>query len=47
MRELLEVVIEQRSLSPTYAEVTLDLGLTGLRFGEPRGLRVSDVLEVP
>jgi hypothetical protein len=30
MRELLEVVIEQRALSPTYAEVTLVLGLSGL-----------------
>ncbi len=45
--ELLDVVADQRRLSPTYTDVTLVLGLTGLRFGELRGLRIADVLDVP
>jgi len=45
--ELFAVVETQRQLAPEYAELTLVLGLTGLRFGELRGLRVSDVLDVP
>jgi hypothetical protein len=45
--ELLEVVEEQRNYAPRGADLTLVLGLTGLRFGELRGLRVRDVLDVP
>ena len=45
--ELLEVVEEQRTFAPSAADLTLVLGLTGLRFGELRGLRVADLLEVP
>jgi integrase len=45
--ELLEVVEQQRALAPREADLTLVLGLTGLRFGELRGLRVADLLEVP
>jgi integrase len=45
--ELLDVVEEQRRSAPMYADLTLVLGLTGLRFGELRGLRVADVLDVP
>lgn len=45
--ELLDVVEEQRRFSPREADLTLVLGLTGLRFGELRGLRVADLLDVP
>jgi integrase len=45
--ELLEVVEEQRTFAPSAADLTLVLGLTGLRFGELRGLRVADLLDVP
>ncbi len=44
---LLEVVDTQKELSPGGADVTLVLALTGLRFGELRGLRVRDVVSVP
>lgn len=55
---LLQVVAEQRAISEgkganvsqhaaRYADVTLVLGLTGLRMGELRGLRVCDVVSVP
>lgn len=44
---LLEVVDEQRKLAGRYAEITLVLALTGVRFGELRGLRVRDVVSVP
>ncbi len=44
--DLLEVVEDQRRFAPRDADLTLVLGLTGLRFGELRGLRVKDVLEV-
>jgi site-specific recombinase XerC len=39
--DLLEVVEEQRRFAPRDADLTLVLGLTGLRFGELRGLRVG------
>jgi integrase len=45
--ELLDVVEEQRRFSHRDADLTLVLGLTGLRFGELRGLRVADLLDVP
>lgn len=45
--ELLEVVEEQRTFAPSAADLTLVLGLTGLRFGELRGLRAADLLDVP
>lgn len=44
---LLEVVDEQREIAGRYAEITLVLALTGVRFGELRGLRVRDVVSVP
>ena len=44
---LLEVVDEQRKVAGRYAEITLVLALTGVRFGELRGLRVRDVVSVP
>lgn len=53
LSELLAVVEAQRSRprqhesTKVYADVTLVLGLTGLRFGELRGLRVRDVVDVP
>jgi integrase len=37
---LLEVVSIQRELAGRYIDIRLVLGLTGLRFGELRGLRV-------
>lgn len=56
--ELFEVVQDQRAISTgkgvnvskhaaRYAEITLFLGLTGLRFGELRALRVRDVVQLP
>jgi len=45
--ELLSVVQEQTSHDVRYAQVTLVLGLTGLRMGELRGLRARDVVVVP
>ena len=47
MDELLAVVEEQRQHAGAQADVTLFLGLTGLRFGELRGLRARDVTNVP
>lgn len=47
MVELLSVVEEQRQHAGAQADTTLFLGLTGLRFGELRGLRVRDVTSVP
>lgn len=44
---LLEVVDEQREIAGRYAEITLVLALTGVRFGELRGLRIRDVVSVP
>lgn len=44
---LLDVVEVQRATAGRYAEVTLILGLTGVRMGELRGLRVKDVVEAP
>lgn len=44
---LLEVVEDQRKIAGRYAEITLVLALTGVRFGELRGLRVRDVVSVP
>lgn len=44
---LLDVVSTQRELAGRYADITLVLGLTGLRFGELRGLRVRDLVDVP
>ena len=37
----------QHASTRRYADVTLVLGLTGLRFGELRGLRVGDLVELP
>ena len=37
----------QRGYAGRYGDLTLVLGLTGLRFGELRGLRVRDVVSVP
>lgn len=45
--ELLAVVEAQRAHSVRYAEITLVLGLTGLRMGELRGLIVKDLVEIP
>jgi integrase len=45
--ELLDVIEAQREHAGRYAEITLFLALTGLRFGELRGLRVRDVVSVP
>lgn len=47
IQELLDVVVDQRRFAPGNADVTRVLGLTGLRFGELRGLMVADALEVP
>jgi integrase len=47
VNELLEVREGQRSFAPRYADITAVLGLTGLRFGELRGLKVEDVLDIP
>lgn len=44
---LLGVVEAQREHGGRYAELTLVLGLTGVRLGELRGLRVRDVVAVP
>ena len=44
---LFDVVATQRGLAGRYAEITLVLGLTGVRFGELRGLRVRDLVSVP
>ncbi len=44
---LLEVVEGQRSTAGDYADLTLVLGLTGVRLGELRGLRVRDYASVP
>ena len=44
---LLGVVETQREFGGQYAELTLVLGLTGVRLGELRGLRVRDVVAVP
>lgn len=44
---LLEVVDGQREIAGRYADITLVLALTGVRFGELRGLRVRDVVSVP
>lgn len=44
---LLSVVEAQRAHAGRYADLTLVLGLTGVRFGELRGLRVRDVVAVP
>jgi integrase len=43
----LSVVERQRALAGRYADITLVLALTGVRFGELRGLRVRDVVDVP
>lgn len=45
--QLLEVVEAQRKHTRRYAEITLVLALTGVRFGELRGLRVRDLVWVP
>jgi len=53
LAELLEIVAAQRNrprqheTTKRYAEVTLVLGLTGVRLGELRGLLVRDVVNVP
>lgn len=47
LSELLDVVSAQRVFAPAYADVTLVLGLTGVRMGELRGLVVKDLVEVP
>lgn len=47
MEELLQAVETQRGHSPDQADVTLFLGLTGVRFGELRGLRARDITQVP
>ena len=44
---LLDILKEQRRIAGRYAEITLVLGLTGLPFGELRGLRVRDLVDVP
>lgn len=44
---LLDVVETQRGLAGRYADITLVLALTGVRFGELRGLRVRDLVSVP
>ena len=46
--DLLRTVVErQRALAGRYADVTLFLAMTGMRFGELRGLRVRDVVATP
>ena len=47
LAELLGVVEAQRKLAGRYGDVTLVLGLTGVRLGALRGLRVRDVVSVP
>ena len=37
----------QRAIAGRYADLTLVLAMTGVRFGELRGLRVRDVVSVP
>ena len=44
---LIGVVEKQRETAGRYAEITLVLALTGIRFGELRGLRVRDLVDVP
>jgi len=44
---LLDVVAKQRETAGRYAELTLVLALTGVRFGELRGLRVRDLVDMP
>lgn len=44
---LLDVVEAPRATAGKYADLTLVLGLTGVRMGELRGLRVRDVTDVP
>jgi integrase len=44
---LLGVVETQRGIGGRYADITLVLALSGLRFGELRGLRVRDLVDVP
>jgi integrase len=44
---LLDVVESQRRIAGRYADITLVLGLTGVRFGELRGHRVRDLVDVP
>lgn len=44
---LLQVVEAQREFAGRYADITLVLGLTGVRMGELRGLRVRDVVQLP
>ena len=43
---LLDVVEKQRMTAGRYADLILVLALTGVRFGELRGLRVRDVVAV-
>lgn len=44
---LFQVWKAQRAFAGDYADITLVLGLTGLRLGELRGLRVRDIVTVP
>jgi len=44
---LLDVVATQKEVAGRYGDVTLALALTGIRFGELRGLRVRDLVDVP
>jgi len=44
---LLDVVATQQEIAGRYGDVTLVLALTGIRFGELRGLRVRDVVGLP
>ena len=44
---LLDVVEKRRMTAGRYADLILVLALTGVRFGELRGLRVRDVVAVP
>ena len=44
---LADVVKVQRELAGRYADITLVLALTGVRFGELRGLRARDLVVVP
>ena len=47
LSELEEVYNEQREINPKLADCVLVLGLTGIRWGELRGLRVKDYQRVP
>ncbi len=47
LAQMLDVAEQQRSTAGRYAELTLVLGLTGVRMGELRGLRAKDVMEAP